>query len=179
MGFKTLQLLSACIYGRRVLREIFSTILKRIEQSILQQNTLKQKSFPLGWKGYVNHHPVLMSDHFRADQMIMHVFKSIVQMPTNHWPIWGIKYLSRNPVPAFDHTVIKINRLPNVKSLPGCNLDPFPCILSLDLREKCLAAPSPCPLLRLLRGDSSPESPEKPVESNEVTAQPPVLQTRK
>lgn len=42
VGFKILEFLSASIYGRKVLTENFSIILKRAEQSILEQNILKQ-----------------------------------------------------------------------------------------------------------------------------------------
>lgn len=51
-------------------------------------------------------------------------------------------------------------------SLPWCSLGPFPHILLLDPRERSSALPSPLSLLRKLLG------------SNEVTPQPPCLQTR-
>lgn len=56
--------------------------------------------------------------------------------------------LSRKPVPVFYQCLSK-ETLSNVQSEhPWHSLGPFPCVLSLNIREKSLTGPSPIPPLR-------------------------------
>lgn len=88
------------------------------------------------------------------------VVEDIVQMPLKQWQVWGIGQLSRKPIPGFDHPLVRRGFLMSNLNLLWCIFEAFPCVLSLDAKEKRLA-PSP---------------PQEAAESSEVS--PSLLQLR-
>lgn len=47
-------------------------------------------------EGIYKNHPVQLPDQFRADQMLKHVIKGIVQTLLKHWRAWGVDHLPRD-----------------------------------------------------------------------------------
>ena len=87
-------------------------------------------------------------------------------MPLKHWQAWGIDHLYRKPVPVFDHPLGK-QTLPNVQSKP-----PLAQLWTIPTRPNT-GSPG-----EEISTSLSLSAPQEAVESNEVTPQPPALQTR-
>ena len=48
-------------------------------------------------------HQVQLPGHFKANQKIQRVADSIIQLPLEHWHVWGNSHLTRKTVPVSDH----------------------------------------------------------------------------
>ena len=87
-------------------------------------------------------------------------------MSFKHWQAWGIKHLSRKPVPGFDHPFCE-EMLPNIQSEPPLTqlwtITKHPITGSQGQEFSTVLSTSP---------------PLEAAESNEVAPQPPFLQTR-
>lgn len=102
-------------------------------------------------------HLFQLPDHFRAHQKLKRIINGIAKC-LQQWQAWGVNYLSRKPVLAFNHPLGK-EILPNVLNLFWCSFEPLPHVLSLDPRETSTSF--------------SMSPPQDTAESNKVTLQSP------
>lgn len=74
---------------------------------------------------------VQLPNHCSASQKWKHIFESIAQMLFGCWQAQGINYLSRKPLPAYDHVMVKKLLLIFSLNLPWYSFVISPNVISL------------------------------------------------